>query len=64
MLVCYTVDASGAAPSVGDKNSRKKCLDKVNSIIEKENVTLLFVTHSIGLSENSATGEWLWSRAR
>ncbi|MBE6028705.1 MAG: ABC transporter ATP-binding protein [Clostridiales bacterium] len=36
------------ALSVGDKNFRKKCLNKVNSIIEKENVTLLFVTHSIG----------------
>ena len=36
------------ALSVGDKNFRNKCLNKVNSIIEKDNVTLLFVTHSTG----------------
>lgn len=36
------------ALSVGDKNFRDKCLNKVNSIIEKDNVTLLFVTHSTG----------------
>lgn len=36
------------ALSVGDKNFRDKCLKKVNSIIEKDNVTLLFVTHSTG----------------
>lgn len=35
------------ALSVGDKNFRDKCLKKVNNIIEKDNVTLLFVTHSI-----------------
>ena len=34
------------ALSVGDKEFRSKCLDKVNEIIEKDNVTLLFVTHS------------------
>lgn len=34
------------ALSVGDANFRNKCLAKVNSIIEKDNVTLLFVTHS------------------
>ena len=36
------------ALSVGDNNFRNKCLNKVNSIIEKDNVTLLFVTHSTG----------------
>lgn len=35
------------ALSVGDKAFRDKCLKKVNHIIEKENVTLLFVTHSV-----------------
>ena len=34
------------ALSVGDKEFRSKCLDKVNEIIEKDHVTLLFVTHS------------------
>ena len=36
------------ALSVGDKEFRTKCLEKVNSIIETEGVTLLFVTHSTG----------------
>lgn len=39
------------ALSVGDKNFRKKCLDKINGIIENENVTLLFVTHSLGTAK-------------
>lgn len=34
------------ALSVGDKVFRAKCLAKVNEIIERDNVTLLFVTHS------------------
>ena len=34
------------ALSVGDRKFAKKCLDKVRSIIEKDNVTLLLVTHS------------------
>ncbi|MDR1953508.1 MAG: ABC transporter ATP-binding protein [Clostridiales Family XIII bacterium] len=33
--------------SVGDAVFRDKCLKKVNEIIDKDNVTLLFVTHSI-----------------
>ena len=36
------------ALSVGDREFRAKCLEKVNSIIEKDHVTLLFVTHSTG----------------
>lgn len=35
------------ALSVGDKNFRKKCMKKVNGIMADENVTLLFVTHSL-----------------
>lgn len=34
------------ALSVGDRAFRDKCLQKINHIIEKDNVTLLFVTHS------------------
>ena len=34
------------ALSVGDKEFRSKCLDRVNEVIENDNVTLLFVTHS------------------
>lgn len=34
------------ALSVGDRAFRDKCLKKVNSIVEKDNVTLLFVTHA------------------
>ena len=35
------------ALSVGDKEFRKKCKDKVAEIMADENVTLLFVTHSL-----------------
>ena len=35
------------ALSVGDKNFQKKCKDKVAEIMADENVTLLFVTHSL-----------------
>lgn len=35
------------ALSVGDKNFQKKCKDKVAEIMSDENVTLLFVTHSL-----------------
>ncbi|MCI8646792.1 MAG: ABC transporter ATP-binding protein [Firmicutes bacterium] len=34
------------ALSVGDTAFKDKCLGKVNEIIEKDNVTLLFVTHA------------------
>lgn len=34
------------ALSVGDVSFKDKCIHKVNEIIEKENVTLLFVTHA------------------
>lgn len=36
------------ALSVGDVAFREKCIEKVNEIIEKDNVTLLFVTHATG----------------
>lgn len=36
------------ALSVGDRAFREKCLAKVNELIENDNVTLLFVTHSTG----------------
>ncbi len=35
------------ALSVGDKNFQKKCKAKVSEIMADENVTLLFVTHSL-----------------
>ena len=35
------------ALSVGDKAFRKKCSEKINEIMADENVTLLFVTHSL-----------------
>lgn len=35
------------ALSVGDQAFRNKCLARVNEIIKKDNVTLLFVTHSV-----------------
>lgn len=39
------------ALSVGDAAFRNKCLSKVNEIIEKDNVTLLFVTHATGTAK-------------
>ena len=39
------------ALSVGDATFRKKCLDKVNSLIENDNVTLLLVTHSTTMAQ-------------
>ncbi len=40
------------ALSVGDAAFRVKCKEKINSIIEKENVTLLFVTHQTDVAED------------
>lgn len=39
------------ALSVGDKQFREKCHEKINGLIEKDNVTLLFVTHSLGTAK-------------
>lgn len=39
------------ALSVGDEEFRLKCREKVNNIVEKENVTLLFVTHSTSVAK-------------
>ena len=40
------------ALSVGDEAFRKKCIKKVNEIIQKEDVTLLFVTHSTNVAKD------------
>ena len=39
------------ALSVGDEEFKKKCTKKINEIIEKDNVTLLFVTHSANVAK-------------
>ncbi len=39
------------ALSVGDKNFQKKCRDKVDEIMKDEDVTLLFVTHSLATAQ-------------
>ena len=39
------------ALSVGDQTFKKKCTKKINEIIEKDNVTLLFVTHSTSVAK-------------
>ena len=39
------------ALSVGDEAFKKKCTQKVNEIVNKENVTLLFVTHSTSVAK-------------
>lgn len=43
------------ALSVGDESFKKKCVKKINEIIEKENVTLLFVTHSTSVAKEFCT---------
>ena len=40
------------ALSVGDEEKKKKCIKKVNEIIQKEDVTLLFVTHSTNVAKD------------
>ena len=40
------------ALSVGDKNFQKKCKDKVAEIMADEDVTLLFVTHSLATARD------------
>lgn len=35
--------------SVGDEEFKNKCINKLNEMIKKYNITLLFVTHSINL---------------
>jgi teichoic acid transport system ATP-binding protein len=43
------------ALSVGDVAFKNKCLAKVNEIISKDNVTLLFVTHATGTAKEFCT---------
>jgi teichoic acid transport system ATP-binding protein len=40
------------ALSVGDKAFRKKCSDKIREIMEKEGVTVIFVTHASSSAES------------
>lgn len=40
------------ALSVGDKAFQKKCQDRIAEIMSDENVTLLFVTHSLATARN------------
>ena len=39
------------ALSVGDAKFKKKCIKKVNEVMEKDNITLLFVTHATGVAQ-------------
>lgn len=39
------------ALSVGDEAFKKKCKNKINEIVEKDNVTLLFVTHATSVAK-------------
>ena len=40
------------ALSVGDMKFREKCQEKIDEIVEKEHVTVLYVTHSPGSAED------------
>jgi teichoic acid transport system ATP-binding protein len=39
------------ALSVGDAQFKKKCIKRVNEVMEKENITLMFVTHATGVAQ-------------
>ncbi|MBO4815563.1 MAG: ABC transporter ATP-binding protein [Clostridia bacterium] len=39
------------ALSVGDEAFKKKCMNKINEIVEKDDVTLIFVTHATGVAK-------------
>jgi teichoic acid transport system ATP-binding protein len=39
------------ALSVGDAKCKKKCIKRVNEVMETENITLLFVTHATGVAQ-------------
>ena len=39
------------ALSVGDSEFKKKCIDRINKIVNEENVTFLFVTHSTSVAK-------------
>ncbi len=43
------------ALSVGDEAFKRKCTAKVNEIVNKEEVTLLFVTHATGVAKEFCT---------
>lgn len=39
------------ALSVGDEEFKRKCVKKINELIKREDVTLLFVTHATGVAK-------------
>ena len=39
------------ALSVGDSEFKQKCVDRINKIVNEEDVTFLFVTHSTGVAK-------------
>jgi len=39
------------ALSVGDESFKKKCIKKINEIMQKEDITLLFVTHTTSVAK-------------
>ena len=43
------------ALSVGDKEFRKKCINRMREIMSNENVTVLFVTHESAAAQEFCT---------
>ncbi len=43
------------ALSVGDRNFQKKCLDRMQNLMGRSNVTVLFVTHSLKMAQQFCT---------
>ena len=46
------ISISRSAPIQADKAFRQKCKDKVSEIMADEDVTLLFVTHSLATAKD------------
>lgn len=40
------------ALSVGDEEFRRKCIRKINELLDRDNVTLLYVTHATGTAKD------------
>ncbi len=40
------------ALSVGDEEFKKKCVAKIKTLLEVDNITLMFVTHAIGVAQS------------
>ena len=52
------------ALSVGDEEFKRKCVKKIDEIVNNENVTLLFVTHATGVAKEFCKRGMLMERGK